>query len=169
MGMIAQYLMIDEETLESLMNLGDEDLLERFIEIEESEKFEVIDIDKIWDALHFFLTGTSASRPIEGNKLSEAIVGVHNFTIDGENSEFITCIENNELNDIINEILKINFNKLSEEFNPEHMKRLDIYPSGIWKDNKVQLIDEFKSTLSEILIFYKKALTSKYHIIVSII
>lgn len=87
--MLAEYLMIDEETLSSLMDLNNEDLTNQLFEIEESEKFERMDMDKIWDTLHCFLTGVSASEPIEGNQLSEAIVGVNNFNIDDKYAHFV--------------------------------------------------------------------------------
>ena len=44
-------------------------------EAQENENLEICDIDKMWDALHFLLTGKSASEPIEDNLISEAIVG----------------------------------------------------------------------------------------------
>lgn len=169
MGMIAEYLMVDEDTLNSLMELNNEDLTNKLFEIEESGKFEFIDIDKIWDALHCFLTGVSASEPIEGDKLSEAIVGIHNFNIDDEDADFIACIENEELTEIITAMEKIEFEKLASNFDPKILKKNKVYPKGIEQDNKEQLIGEFKQALGEILDFYKKALVTKRHVIVSIL
>ena len=169
MGMIAEYLMVDEETLKSLMDLNNEDLTNKLFEIEESGKFECMDIDKIWDALHCFLTGVSASEPIEGDKLSEAIVGVHNFNIDDEDADFITCTENEELTEIITAIEKIEFDKLASDFDPKVLKKNKVYPKGIEQDSKEQLIEEFKQALTEVLDFYKKAVATKQHVIVSIL
>ncbi len=169
MGMIAEYLMVDEETLNSLMELNNEDLTNKLFEIEESEKFERIDIDKVWDALHCFLTGVCASEPIEGNKLSEAIVGIHNFNIDDEDAGFITCTENEELIEIIDAIEKIEFDKLVSNFDPKVLKKNKVYPKGIEQDSKEQLIREFKEALTKILEFYKKAVATKHHVIVSIL
>ncbi|MDR3237454.1 MAG: YfbM family protein, partial [Spirochaetia bacterium] len=59
--MIAEYLMIDLEVLDSFAGIEDSEILsEALFKTEESGKFEHIDIDKIWDALHYFLTGVSA-------------------------------------------------------------------------------------------------------------
>lgn len=167
--MIAEYLMVDEETLNSLMDLKNEDLSNKLFEIEESEKFERMDIDKVWDALHYFLTGVSASKPIEGDKLSEAVVGIHNFNIDDEDADFITCTENEELIEIITAIENIKFDKLTNNFDPKMLKKNKVYPKGIDQDSKEQLIKDFKETLDEILDFYKKALATKHHIVVSIL
>lgn len=168
MGMIAEYLMIDQKILDALMDLNNEDLNNKIFEVENSEKFESIDIDKIRDALHCFLTGVSASEPIEWNKLSEAIVGIHMF-VDDEDADFIACIENTELQDLIIALEGIDFEKLVRNFNPAILKKKKIYPEGIWEDNKEQLIGEFKKALDDILKFYKRALATKHHVIVSIL
>jgi Domain of unknown function (DUF1877) len=169
MGMIAAYIMVDEKLLSSLMDLKNEELANKLFEIEESENHESIDIDKIWDALHFFLTGVSASEPIEGNELSEAIVGVHNFNIDDEDADFISCIENEELSTIITAIENFDFENHAKNFDPKILKKNKIYPNGIWEDPKEQLISEFKEVLNEILEFYRKALSAKQHIVISIL
>lgn len=169
MGMIAEYLMIDQETLDSLIDLSNEDLTNKIFEIEETEKFERIDIDKIWDVLHFFLTGVSASEPIEDNKLSEAVVGVDNFNPDDENADFVSLIKNEALAEIVTAIEKVDFEKLTTNFDLQLLKKNKIYPNGIWKDDRAQLLEEIKESLNLILDFYKKALLTKHHIIVSIL
>lgn len=169
MGMIAEYLMIDEETLNSLVHLNNEDLTNKLFEIEESEKFERMDIDKLWDVLHFFLTGVSASDPIEYNKLSEGVVGVDNFNPDDENADFVTFIKNEVLTEIIVALEKVDLVKLDANFDLEILKKKHAYPNGIWEEEKADLLEEIKGALNEILIFYKKALLTKHHIIVSIL
>ena len=76
MGMIANYQSTTDIELEKFMCLDDVE------EAQENENLEICDIDKMWDALHFLLTGKSASEPIEDNLISEAIVG--QFNISGE-------------------------------------------------------------------------------------
>lgn len=169
MGMIAEYLMVDEESLNSLMDLNNDDLTDKLFEIEESEKFERIDIDKIWDSLHCFLTGMSASQPIEDDKLSEAIVGVHNFNVEDEQADFVSYIKNGELSDIITAIEGYDFEWYANKFEPKILEKRKVYPEGIWNDDKMQLLGEFKNALTEILGFYKKALNTNHHIIVSIL
>lgn len=169
MGMIAEYLMIDEETLNVLMDLNNEDLTNKIFEIEENEKFEYMDIDKLWDLLHFFLTGVLASQPIEYDKLSEAVLGVDNFNLDDDNADFVTFTKNEHLAGIINAIEKVDFVKLEANFDLEILKEKNVYPSGIWEEEKADLLREIKDALNEILVFYKKALLTKNHIIVSIL
>jgi|GEM_PF-3976796 len=89
--------------------------------------------------------------------------------MDDEDADFITCIENEELHEIISTIEQFDFEKVANNFDPIILKRHKVYPNRIWEDGKQQLIDEFKLALTDILNFYKKALETKHHIIVSIL
>lgn len=167
MGFIAQYLMVDNEALKALADLSNSEFSETFFRIEGSETFERMDIDQLWDVLHYFLTGVSASNPIENNKLSEAIVGAHFFDSFDEESDFITFIENKELPEIITALETFDFEPAAEAFDPKAIK--DLYPDHIWKDNKEQLLDEMKASISTLIDFYKKALQAGHHVIISIL
>ena len=62
MGLIANYQLVNDQELEKIMDpdLDPEELLEDLEELaEEQEVF--LDIDKMWDVLHFVLTGVSSS------------------------------------------------------------------------------------------------------------
>jgi len=77
MGMIANYQYINDEQLNSLKNSDskENDVLAEVEELNEESEM-LLDIDKMWDVLHFVLTGVSSCDPIENNPLSEAVVGV---------------------------------------------------------------------------------------------
>ena len=74
MGMIANYQSTTDIELEKFMCLDDVE------EAQDDENLEICDIDKMWDALHFLLTGKSALEPIKDNLISEAIVGQFNIS-----------------------------------------------------------------------------------------
>lgn len=80
MGMTATYQLVDNEKLALLKNT-DTEWQELFEELEdlEDEAAVCLDIDKMWDVLHFVLTGKSAENPLKGNLLSESIVGTMPF------------------------------------------------------------------------------------------
>ncbi|BDD12366.1 hypothetical protein FUAX_47980 (plasmid) [Fulvitalea axinellae] len=141
--MIAGFLMISEDTLESLMPLGPKDLSDRIIEIEENPENENMDIDKLWDILHAFLTGVSASKPIEGDRLSEAIVGTHPFSYESH-ADFITCTEHDELPEIIHSMEYFDWEVRKKEFNLKEFGRKRIYPTGICKEDPKALIPEME-------------------------
>ena len=82
MGMIANYQQIADEKLQELKNSTD--LFENIEDLQENEDVILCDIDKMWDALHFLLTGKSAEL-LKNNLISEAIVG--EFTLSGEDAE----------------------------------------------------------------------------------
>lgn len=70
-------MLADEATIERLSN--DEDLFEAVEEYGDESTTIAYDIDKLWDGLHFLLTGVSAQETIENDPLSEAIVGTKIF------------------------------------------------------------------------------------------
>ena len=73
MGMRACYMEVNEDQLQQL--LDNDNLLEDIEELSDEEEHNEIDIDKMWDVLHFLLTGISATEPIEDDPLSELIAG----------------------------------------------------------------------------------------------
>jgi len=70
--------------------------------------------------LHILLTGISANYPIEGNKLSEAIVGTNVFgTI---YDDIIKYTEKDKLLKICNAMENVNLKELEEKFDPKVLK-----------------------------------------------
>ena len=59
MGMLGVYMLADEATIERLSN--DNNLFEAVEEYGEESTTIAYDIDKLWDGLHFLLTGISLS------------------------------------------------------------------------------------------------------------
>ena len=77
MGLIANYQYLSDENLKELKEFSgsEDDLMEQVEEWNEEAEI-LLDIDKMWDVLHFVLTGVDSSEPIENDPLSEAVVGV---------------------------------------------------------------------------------------------
>ena len=107
MGMIANYQSTTDTELEKFMCLDDVE------EAQENENLEICDIDKMWDALHFLLTGKSASEPIEDNLISEAIVG--QFNISGEEI-FISGTKTDRVKEIAKALQELNFETYIDKF-----------------------------------------------------
>ena len=74
MGMLAVYSAIDDKTLDNLQEIRNENLLKAIENIQENENCEFLDIDKIWDGLHFLLTGSMAQFQVFGS-LVNAVLG----------------------------------------------------------------------------------------------
>ena len=75
MGMYAGYYRISDAELEQLRQLEERALLEQAEELTEDETAEACDLDKMWDALHFVLTGDTLSDAADHDPLSEAVCG----------------------------------------------------------------------------------------------
>ena len=84
MGMYAEYRAYDDGRLAQLKKMNLDDLFDAFEEEDEDDSVPVTDVDKMWDALHFILTGASAVNPIEDDLLSIAIVGDQELVDDDE-------------------------------------------------------------------------------------
>ena len=127
----------------------------------------VLNIDKLWDGLHFWLTKATASEPLEGNPLSEAIVGVKNFS-DGEDADIIAYILPESVPIIINELRLFDIENAIEEFQPKEFAQNGIYPN-IWMNvGKEVMQEELKECFWELIKFYEKAAEVKKAVIVSI-
>ena len=77
MGMIANYQYLPDNELEQIKALSnqEDDLLD-FAEDSADTHDIIIDIDKMWDALLFVMTGFSSSEFLDDNPLREAVLGV---------------------------------------------------------------------------------------------
>ena len=167
MGMIANYQYLSNENLKEMKNFnGEEDKI--FEEVEDwNEEAEILlDIDKMWDVLHFVLTGVDSSEPIEGNPLSEAVVGVTSLE---EVSEFIAYIEKDRIADIISALENFDIDAALESFSMEACKKAELYPN-IWDndDEEEDIKEEICDYFHEMIDFYKQILEANGNVLVTI-
>ena len=165
MGMIACYQMADAEMIKILKGKDEE---ERFEIIEElQEECAVTDIDKMWDGLHFLLTGVSATEPIEDNALSEAVVGKEVFS-DEEDADFIACTNPEDIEVIVQALEAFDISKAVEDFEPEKFAKKDIYPNIWMREEKEGLQEELRGAFEQLKDFYNMALEQGKGVVVSI-
>ena len=167
MGMIANYQYLSNENLKEMKNFNrEEDKI--FEEVEDwNEEAEILlDIDKMWDVLHFVLTGVDSSEPIEGNPLSEAVVGVTSLE---EVSEFIAYIEKDRIADIISALENFDIDAALESFSMEACKKAALYPN-IWDndDEEEDIKEEICDYFHEMIDFYKQILEANGNVLVTI-
>ena len=148
MGMIANYQPTTDIELEKIMCLDDVE------ELQESEDIEICDIDKMWDVLHFLLTGKSASEPIEDDLISEAIVGQFNIS----EEDFISGTKADRVKEIARALQEIDFETY-----------LDIYPN-IWgyEDEADEIKDDLRNSFENLKKFYEKMAAQESAVLVSI-
>lgn len=160
MGMIANYQPTTDIELEKITCLDDVE------ELQESEDIEICDIDKMWDALHFLLTGKSASEPIEDNLISEAIVG--QFNISGEEI-FISGTKTDRVKEIAKALQELNFETYIDKFDMSMFRQNDIYPD-IWEyeEEADEIKDELRTSFESLKKFYEKMAEQERAVLVSI-
>ena len=168
MGMIACYMEADSDLIEELKSKSEEDLFEEIEELADEGELEIYDMDKMWDGLHFILTGISATAPIENNLLSEAVVGTAMFS-DDESADFISYIYPERLSEILDALNDFDIDNAVADFSPRVLAQNGIYPTMIWNEkDKDGLKDELVTAFNELKQFFAAMKNRDKGIIVSI-
>ena len=167
MGIIANYQYLSDANLQELKSFyAEEDDIFEEVEDWNDEAEILLDIDKMWDALHFVLIGVSCSEPIKNNPLSEAVVGV--FSIDGI-EEYISYIEKSRIKDIVFALDNFDIEKALKTFSMKECKEAELYPD-IW--DYEEEIDEIKEEIMDYFQnmkdFYKQVLEEDGNVLVTI-
>ena len=169
MGLIANYQYIDDANLDVLLrlaNLDDEEEVFETIEDlnEEAEIF--LDTDKMWDVMHFVLTGVSSDDAIKNNPLSEAILGVSPIE---DVEEYISYTEKSRIKDIVVALENFDIDQAMENFSMEECKKANLYPD-IWdfEEEADEIEEEIMDYFQNIKDFYNKILESNANVMVSI-
>lgn len=99
MGLIANYNCVSDESLKELKGLGSSegDIFETAKEWSDEDEL-LLDIDKMWDVLHFVLTGVGADHRIDDNPLSQAVLGAMPIK---ELSDYMAYTEYTKIADIV--------------------------------------------------------------------
>ena len=167
MGIIANYQYLSDTNLQELKSFyAEEDDIFEEVEDWNDEAEILLDIDKMWDALHFVLTGVSCSEPIENNALSEAVVGV--FSIDGI-EEYISYIEKSRIKDIVFALDNFDIEKALETFSMEECEEAELYPN-IWgyEEETDEIKEEIMDYFQDMKDFYKQVLEEDGNVLVTI-
>jgi len=129
MGMIANYQYLPDNELEQIKGLSnqEDDLLD-FAEDSADSHDILIDIDKMWDALLFVMTGFSSSEFLDDNPLREAVLGVTPLE---DVSEYIAYTEKTKLAEIVEALESVDIDRAMADFSMEACKKADLYPD-IW-------------------------------------
>ena len=167
MGIIANYQYLSDTNLQELKSFyAEEDDIFEEVEDWNDEAEILLDIDKMWDALHFVLTGVSCIEPIKNNPLSEAVVGV--FSIDGI-EEYISYIEKSRIKDIVFALDNFDIEKALETFSMEECKEAELYPD-IWdyEEETDEIKEEIMDYFQDMKDFYKQVLEEDGNVLVTI-
>ena len=167
MGMIANYQYLPDNELEQIKALSnqEDDLLD-FAEDSADTHDIIIDIDKMWDALLFVMTGFSSSEFLDDNPLREAVLGVTPLE---DVSEYIAYTEKSRIAAISQALEGFNIDRAMANFSMEACKKADLYPD-IWDylEEEEEIKDDIRISFVNMKEFYKKILELNGNVLVTI-
>ncbi|WP_111765746.1 YfbM family protein [Nakamurella deserti] len=167
MSVTARYLMINQDELTALLDSG-VDLLDDVRTLERDPAHEVLDLGSLWDALHFVITGVSASTPLDDDPISDAIVGVQLFFED-DDADFIAFTPAPDLPALIAGLKAVDVPARGRAFTPTAAERVEAYPDGIFDGDREDLVSRLFTAVESLIDFYERAAASGRHVIVSIV
>ena len=114
MGMIANYQYLPDDEFKQLKGLSnqEDDSLD-FAEDSADSHDILLDIDKMWDALVFVMTGFSSSEFLDNNPLREAVLGVTPLE---DVSEYIAYTEKSRISAISQALEEFDMDKALKDF-----------------------------------------------------
>ena len=167
MGMIANYQYLPDNELEQIKALSnqEDDLLD-FAEDSADTHDILIDIDKMWDALLFVMTGFSSSEFLDDNPLREAVLGVTPLE---DVSEYIAYTEKSRIAAISQALEEFDMDNALKDFSMEACKKADLYPN-IWDylEEEEEIKDEIRISFVNMKDFYKKIQELNGNVLVTI-
>ena len=167
MGMIANYQYLSDNELSQIKRYScqEEDLLDLVEDYPEGNDT-LIDIDKMWDVLLFVMTGFSSSEFMDDDPLREVVLGVTPL----ENvSEYIAYTEHSKIAEIVQALENFDMDRALADFSMEACKKADLYPD-IWDylEEEKEIKDDIRTCFVKMKDFYKKILTLKGNVLVTI-
>ena len=167
MGMIANYQYLSDNELEQLKVLSNQeaDLLD-FAEDSADSHDILIDIDKMWDALVFVLTGFSSSEFLYDNPLREAVLGMTPLE---DVSEYMAYTEKSRIVAISQALEEFDMDSAMANFSMEACKKAELYPD-IWDylEEEEEIKDDISTCFVKMKDFYKKILELNGNVLVTI-
>lgn len=142
MGMYAGYYRISDAELEQLRQLEERALLKRVEELTEDKTAETCDLDKMWDALHFVLTGDTLSDAADHDPLSEAVCG----SVFLARQIHVGGIPSNRVKEIAQALHEVDFAACLAALQMSDFAAADIYPA-IW--DRPEEEDDIRAELPE--------------------
>ena len=167
MGMIANYQYLSDNELRQIKRYScqEEDLLD-IVDVYPEGNDTLIDVDKMWDALLFVMTGFSSSEFMDDDPLREAVLGVTPL----ENvSEYVAYTEHSKIAEIVQALENFDMDRALADFSMEACKKAYLYPD-IWDylDEEEEIKDDIRTCFVKMKNFYKKILTLKGNVLVTI-
>ena len=167
MGIIANYQYLSDRNLKE-MKLFYNEAVEDIDDVKDgNDDIEIqLDIDKMWDAMHFVLTGVGKDEAIENNHLSEAVFGVNSIK---NSQEYIAYTQKSKVKDIVSALEDFDIEKALENLRMSRFKKANIYPN-VWdyEEDADKIREELRTYFQRLRDFYKKILEVNGNVVIII-
>ena len=167
MGIIANYQYLSDRNLKE-MKLFYNEAVDDIDDVKDrNDDIEIqLDMDKMWDALHFVLTGVGKDEAIENNHLSEAVFGVNSIK---NSQEYIAYTQKSKVKDIVPALEDFDIEKALENLSMSRLKKANIYPN-IWdyEEDADKIREELMTYFQRLRDFYKKILEVNGNVVIII-
>ncbi|MCL2424581.1 MAG: YfbM family protein [Micrococcales bacterium] len=164
MGLTAQYVPVDDQTLGELGRLSADDVYDRFVQIDDDLYGSPghYDMDTGWDGLHFLLNGTSARFPVD-DPLSDAVVGIRQVCDD----PWIGCVPADALVRCVAALRAVDIDGMLRAVDFDTFARHGVYPA-VWAGDPASLKADLAAHFHGLLTTYETVLGTGQHILVAI-
>lgn len=167
MGIIANYQYLSDRNVKE-MKIFYNEAVEDIDDVKDgNDDIEIqLDIDKMWDAIHFVLTGVGKDEAIENNHLSEAVFGVNSVK---NSQEYIAYTQKSKVKDIVLALEDFDIEKALENLSMRRFKKANIYPN-IWdyEEDADKIREELRVYFQRLRDFYKKILEVNGNVVIII-
>ena len=167
MGIIANYQYLSNRNLKE-MKLFYNEAVEDIEDVKDgNDDIEIqLDIDKMWDALHFVLTGVGKDDAMENNPLSEAVFGVNSIK---NSEEYIAYTQKSKVKDIVLALEDFDIEKALDNLNMSRFKKANIYPNTWdYEEDADKIREELMTYFQRLRDFYKKILEVNGNVVIII-
>lgn len=151
MSMNAYLAAVDAGTLAEFRR--DPEVIADYLEELEESGRNALRLRKMWQALHFMLTGSAWDID---SPLGQSMLGGEDIGPDMVYGP-ARFLMPSDVQEIANALSKISVAEFKTRFAPEQMEAEDIYPSDIWVREKDTVVEELASLFEQLGSFYQAA------------
>ncbi|RRJ26757.1 DUF1877 family protein [Lachnoanaerobaculum gingivalis] len=167
MGIIANYQYLSNRNLKE-MKLFYNEAVEDIEDVKDgNDDIEIqFGMDKMWDAMHFVLTGVGKDDAMENNPLSEAVFGVNSIK---NSEEYIAYTQKSKVKDIVLALEDFDIEKALDNLNMSRFKKANIYPNTWdYEEDADKIREELMTYFQRLRDFYKKILEVNGNVVIII-
>ena len=158
MSMRGTFVAIDADKLDELRDDPDSAIEFMADAIDEGDEERTLDIDKAWHAIHFLLNesayegeGTAALVIFGSETIGEA------GGDDDAPEMIVRYITPSQVEDVAALLSAISVEELAERYDPDTFEQAEIYPTGVWEEERQEAFDWVAQEYERLVEFYELA------------